>query len=159
MAEHPRRPYLLDSPLLRKHGRTIAQACFERSMLEWPEILEQFGHRGRDYTEEDFYWHLDYLDSAAEADAPAVFEDYTDWLVGLLTPRGLELRHIAGAFEMLAEEIERLPCPPRQADHKLGLIKILRSNRDRVLESPALPTSNTPAPGPIPGTLLHPFPS
>ncbi|CAN5767821.1 hypothetical protein BH23PLA1_BH23PLA1_39810 [soil metagenome] len=133
MAEHPRRPYQLDSPILRRHGLTIARAGFERSLRAWPELVKQFGQRGRDQTEEDFFWHLDYLDTAVEADAPAVFEEYADWLSGLLIARGLQARHIAGSFELLAEEIERLACPPRQASHRQGLVDLLRRNRDRIL--------------------------
>ena len=59
------RPYgLLRSPLLRAHGAALAEASFRRNYDTWPELFEQYGERGRQYTAEDNAWHLDFLDAS-----------------------------------------------------------------------------------------------
>lgn len=137
----PRRPYQLQSSLLRRHGAAIAQECFERAYATWPELEQRFGQRGRHHTAEDNFWHLDHLDTAVSAGAPEVFTEYTDWLVGLLLARGLGRHHIAGVYDFLAQSLDRIACPPRQESHRRELVHLLQQNRDRVL-------SGGPASGP-----------
>ena len=127
----PRRPYQLESPVLRRHGLAVARYCFEKCYETWPELDRQFGERGRHHTAEDNFWHLDYLDSAIAAGVPETFVEYTDWLVGLLTARGLTREQIAGAYEFLAEALERAGCPSSQHDHRRALVDLLRRGRDR----------------------------
>ena len=127
----PRRPYQLESPVLRRHGLAVANYCFEKCYATWPELDEQYGARGRHHTAEDNFWHLDYLDSAIAAEVPEVFLEYTDWLVGLLTARGLKREHIAGAYEFLAEALEQARCSRPQHEHRRALVDLLRQGRDR----------------------------
>jgi hypothetical protein len=129
----PRRPYQLENPLLRRHGLSIARYACDRCERAWPELEARYGERGRHHMAEDHFWHLDYLDSAAAAGEPAVFAEYTDWLVGLLTARGLERRHIAGTYEFLAEAIERVECPLKSEENRRTLLALLRENRARIL--------------------------
>lgn len=144
----PRRPYQLESPVLRRHGLAVAQYCFEKCYATWPELDEQYGERGRHHTAEDSFWHLDYLDSAVAADVPEVFDEYTDWLIGLLTARGMMRAHVAGAYGFLAEALERADCSPAQEDHRRTLVGMLRRGRDRAL---AAAPSDPSRPGTGPG--------
>jgi hypothetical protein len=129
----PRCPSQLRSPILRNHGHELARYCFERCYETWPELDERYGERGRRHTAQDNYWHLDYLDSAVDATCPEIFSDYTDWLVGLLTFRGLDRAHVAGVYGFLSDALARLECPPRHEGHRRLLIAILHENRDRIL--------------------------
>jgi hypothetical protein len=129
----PRRPYQLHCPILKRHGNDLARYCFDRSYETWPELDERYGERGRHHTAEDNYWHLDYLDTAAHAQCPEIFSDYTDWLVGLLTFRGLDRCHVAGVYGFLSEALDRVECPPQYEDQRRFLLAILRENRERLL--------------------------
>jgi hypothetical protein len=123
----------LHSPILKRHGHALARYSFDCTYETWPELEERYGERGRHHTAEDNYWHLDYLDSAAHADCPEIFADYTDWLVELLTFRGLDRCHVAGVYGFLSEMLDRVECSPRHEDHRRLLVAILQENRDRLL--------------------------
>jgi hypothetical protein len=136
---HPLPPSKLQSPVLRKHGKAVAKYCFEQCYATWPELDARYGERGRQYTAEDIFWHLEHLDEAVSAGEPALFACYADWLVGLLVARGLEQVHIAGAFGFLAEALAGVECTARQEGHRRELIAVLRSNQARSMEQRPLP--------------------
>jgi hypothetical protein len=129
----PRCPSQLRNPILKSHGHALARYCFDRSYETWPELDERYGERGRYHMAQDNYWHLDYLDSAADAICPEIFSDYTDWLVGLLSFRGMDRSHVAGVYGFLSEALARVECSPRQERHRRLLIAIVSENRDRIL--------------------------
>jgi hypothetical protein len=142
---HPRPPSRLHSPVLRRHARRVAADCFERIYATWPELDERYGERGRQYTAEDNFWHLDYLDEAVAAKQPEIFADYADWLTGLMLARGLVREHIAGAFGFLAEAIEQAECAPSRSEHRRELVNLLRGNQARVLGGSPLDNRNPSA--------------
>jgi hypothetical protein len=111
----------------------VAASSFERLYATWPELDERYGERGRHHTAEDNLWHLDHLDEAVAAGDPELFAHYTDWLVGLMLPRGLMREHVAGAYGFLADALERVECPRSQESHRRELVDTLRINQARVL--------------------------
>ena len=147
--ERPLRPWDLNSPLLRVHGAAIAKHSFDRCYETWPELDRRYGERGRRHTAEDNFWHLEHLDAAEAAGEPAAFAAYADWLVGLLSARGMDRSHVAGAFGFLAEALESVACPPRWEDHRRSLAAILRVNQSRILEG-AGRSLREPEPQPAP---------
>jgi predicted DNA-binding transcriptional regulator YafY len=114
--------------VLRAHARAVAAYRFDRIYATWPELGERFGPRGHDYTAMDNFWHLEHLDEVMAAGDAGLFDAYTDWLVGLLLPRGLEREHIAGAYGFLAEGLAAAACPASREAHRRELIALLRSN-------------------------------
>ncbi|MGE5756288.1 MAG: B12-binding domain-containing protein [Planctomycetaceae bacterium] len=134
--ERPVRPDALESPLLRVHGDDVARYCFDHCYATWPGLDERYRARGRHYTAEDNYWHLEHLDAAVASGEEGAFADYADWLVGLLSARGMERAHVAGAFGFLAEALERVGCPPAEEGHRQELIRLLRANQDRISGAP-----------------------
>lgn len=131
--ERPLPPTQLSSPLLRSHGRAMADHCFRRCYETWPEMDQRFGARGRHHIIQDAYWHLEHLDAAAMAGEPAIFAEYADWLVGLLEARGIGREQVAGAFGFLAEALGAAECPADREAHRAELLAMLRDNRGRIL--------------------------
>ena len=130
----PLAPSRIRSPVIRAHARAVAAYCFDRIYATWPELDERFGPRGRDYTAMDNFWHLEHLDEAVAVGDAGLFDAYTDWLVGLLLPRGLEREHITGAYGFLAEGLAAAACQASRETHCRELIALLRSNQARVLD-------------------------
>src|SRR4051794_8209849 len=87
--ERPMPPSQLGSPILRRQGRRAAAHCLRRCYETWPDLDAQYGARGRQFVAEDAFWHLEHLDAAVGAGAPAAFAEYADWLTGLLSARGV----------------------------------------------------------------------
>ncbi|HEX8202341.1 MAG TPA: hypothetical protein VF590_17820 [Isosphaeraceae bacterium] len=147
--EKPLPPSRLRSPLLRAHGAAVARYCFRKCYETWPELEARYGPRGRHFVAQDNYWHLEHLDTAAELHAPEIFEDYADWLVGLLRARGVEGEQLAGTFGFLAEGLAGIACKPQQEEHRGELIALLRAGQARAS------ARGTP-PGPDPTAVLDP---
>ncbi|HEX8204262.1 MAG TPA: hypothetical protein VF590_27540 [Isosphaeraceae bacterium] len=136
--ERPLHPSRLSSPLLRARGGAVARYCFAKCYETWPDLNQRHGARGRHYAAQDNYWHLEHLDAAVTLDSPKIFEDYADWLVGLLLARGLEREHVAGTFGFLAEGLERVECPAELLGHRREIVALLRDNAARILQTSAV---------------------
>src|ERR1700677_1043414 len=93
----PKPPTELRSPVLRAFGEVIAKACVGRIYATWPDLLDRYGERGRQFTAEDNIWHLNFLDAAIALGDPEYFCRYATWLVEFFAPRGLGPEHVAGA--------------------------------------------------------------
>lgn len=133
----PKTPSELRSPVLRRVGAGVAEACAERLYATWPGLVERYGERGRRFTAEDNLWHLNFLDVAVTLDDPGHFERYANWLVRFLGPRGLTPDHIAGAFGFLADGLADAECPAAHEAHRQSLVDLLRLTSEHVLGRPA----------------------
>ncbi|MCA1684864.1 MAG: hypothetical protein LC745_02535 [Planctomycetia bacterium] len=131
--ERPLPPSRISSPLLRRHGHSVAAYCVRRCYETWPELDERYGARGRQHAIRDGFWHLEHLDAAASSGEPRIFAEYADWLAGLLEARGIGREQVAGAFGFLAEAIETVAWPSSREAHRAELVAILRENQARVL--------------------------
>ena len=67
----------------------------------YPSLYERYGENGKKRTREDNQHHLDYLQSAYEADDSKLFVDYTVWLHELLSARGMNEKIIIDNYERL----------------------------------------------------------
>lgn len=67
----------------------------------YPSLYERYGENGKKRTREDNQHHLNYLQSAYDADDPKLFVDYTLWLHELLSARGMNERIIIDNYERL----------------------------------------------------------
>jgi hypothetical protein len=133
----PRAPSELRSPVLQKVGAVVAESCVDRLYATWPGLVERYGQRGRRFTAEDNLWHLNFLDVAVTMDDPGHLEQYADWLVRFLGPRGLTPEHIAGAFGFLADGLAVAECPDDHEMHRQSLVDLLRLASEHVLASGA----------------------
>ena len=132
----PKPPAELRSPVLRAFGVAIAEACVRRIYAAWPDLLDRHGERGRRFTAEDNFWHLNFLDAAVALGDPEHFRGYATWLVEFFAPRGLGPEHVAGAFRFLAEGLAAADVPPEQEGHRRELIEVLRETQARILPLP-----------------------
>ncbi|VVM34895.1 hypothetical protein, partial [Terribacillus sp. AE2B 122] len=67
----------------------------------YPSLYERYGENGKKRTREDNQHHLDYLQSAYDADDSKLFVDYTIWLHELLSARGMNEKIIIDNYERL----------------------------------------------------------
>ncbi|PSL44413.1 hypothetical protein B0H94_10823 [Salsuginibacillus halophilus] len=83
---------------------------------DYPWVWDKFGERGKEKTIEDNYHHLDHLYTAYSTGEAQIFLDYTDWLVTVLTSRGVGVDLIVDNFERLEKSIPgRLPQKEAEA--------------------------------------------
>jgi hypothetical protein len=142
----PKPPTELRSPVLRDFGAAIAKACVEQIYATWPDLLDRYGERGRQFTAEDNFWHLNFLDAAVALGDPEHFRRYATWLLEFFAPRGLGPEHVAGAFQFLAEGLAAAEVPPEQEGHRQELIEVLRDTGARIRALPLETGSGAPRP-------------
>ncbi|PAD34479.1 hypothetical protein CHI12_07895 [Terribacillus saccharophilus] len=73
----------------------------EEIFSAYPSLYERYGENGKKRTREDNQHHLDYLQSAYDADDSKLFVDYTIWLHELLSARGMNEKIIIDNYERL----------------------------------------------------------
>ena len=105
---HAPGPEHYSHPLLRAHGRALAEGATRMFEARWPAVMARYGERGRQHTYEDNYWHLSTLDTALRLESPAMFLEYVQWLRTMLLARGLEEAVIAANFTYLREALAPL---------------------------------------------------
>ncbi len=142
----PKPPAELRSPVLKSCGEAIAKACVERIYATWPDLLDRYGERGRQFTAEDNFWHLNFLDAALALGDREHFRRYATWLVEFFGPRGLGPEHVAGAFRFLAEGLAAAQVPPEQEGQRRELIEVLRDTGARILAVPVETGDGVPGP-------------
>lgn len=64
-------------------------------------LLERYGPKGKDRTNEDNLHHLNHLATARELRNSDVFKDYAVWLAGLLQSHGMKAALVIENFEIL----------------------------------------------------------
>ena len=136
----------LRSPVLRAVGEAIAEACVGRTYATWPDLLDRYGERGRQFTAEDNLWHLNFLDATIALGDREHFRRYATWLVEFFAPRGLGPEHVAGAFRFLAEGLAAADVAPEQDRQRRDLIEVLRETQARILTLPVETGSGGPRP-------------
>jgi hypothetical protein len=72
----------------------------------YPSLYERYGENGKIRTREDNQHHLNYLQTAYEADDSQLFKDYTMWLSELLSARGMNEKIIIDNYERLIPLLE-----------------------------------------------------
>jgi hypothetical protein len=82
----------------------IVKKLFDRFYEEFPS-LEKFGESGKKRTEEDIYYHFQYLETAYKLDNKQIFTDYSKWLQDILTSRGLDSFYLVLNYKWLIEEM------------------------------------------------------
>jgi hypothetical protein len=80
-------------------------ASVVRQMYKNPFWEHRFGARGRKFTEEDGFYHLQYLEQAYVANDAQIISSYARWLRSVLTSRGMTTRHLAGNFQLIRNEV------------------------------------------------------
>ena len=93
--------------LLESRRATLAKRVVD-VMFEDPFWADRFPPHGRQRSEEDLAFHVDYLVQALLASDPRILERYARWLQEVLTARGMCTIHLADSFDELARAIEGL---------------------------------------------------
>jgi hypothetical protein len=90
---------------MEKHDKDrIVKKLFDRFYQEFPS-LEKFGESGKKRTEEDIYYHFQYLETAYKLNNIQIFTDYSKWLQDILTSRGLDSFYLVLNYKWLIEEL------------------------------------------------------
>jgi hypothetical protein len=88
----------------------FAEAASDRHLAAHPAELDRYGSGARDWCVNDLRWLL--LWAIMEADGQAIdFDSQLDWLARLLAARDYPMSSLAGALDVLADEIaQTLPA-------------------------------------------------
>ncbi|MFB1099886.1 hypothetical protein [Terribacillus sp. JSM ZJ617] len=84
----------------------ILDKIVEEIFNAYPSLYERYGENGKKRTREDNQHHLDYLQTAYDADDSKLFVGYTIWLYELLSARGMNERIIIDNYERLIPLLE-----------------------------------------------------
>ena len=95
------------------HQEIIDELVFEISrkvFLQYPELLEQYGEKGRSQTVTDLQKHFHYLQTAFRLEAPELFVDHVKWLFNVLKSRGIEINYVYTGLSIMKESLQgKLP--------------------------------------------------
>jgi methanogenic corrinoid protein MtbC1 len=97
--------------------RWVAEALYRRHS----RALAFRGARGRQHTEQDIAYHVEFLDAALTTGAPVFFTDYLRWLATVLESRGIPVQMLDESLALLAE-FYRQALPPAAAGPVVDLI-------------------------------------
>ncbi|MDF1528542.1 MAG: cobalamin-dependent protein [Sedimenticola sp.] len=79
----------------------LLDAIINAYRLQQPEPFQRGGAAFEQKCREDIAYHLDYLNMAADADAPEIFAEYSRWLRDVLNSRNVPARCVAFSYELL----------------------------------------------------------
>jgi methanogenic corrinoid protein MtbC1 len=79
--------------------RWVAEALYRRHS----RALAFRGARGRQHTERDIAYHVEFMDAALTTGAPVFFTDYLRWLATVLESRGIPVQMLDESLKLLAE--------------------------------------------------------
>ncbi|MGM0845799.1 MAG: hypothetical protein ACQEUT_12560 [Bacillota bacterium] len=82
--------------------------------LQHPEILEEYGEKGRTQTISDLQKHFLHLQTAFRLEAPELFLDHVKWLQNVLSSRKIEIRFVMTGLTIMKENVKKLP--PEKAE-------------------------------------------
>lgn len=73
--------------------------------LKHPELLEEYGEKGRSQTITDLQKHFHHLQTAYRLEAPELFVEHIKWLFNVLTSRGIEISFVLTGLSILKESL------------------------------------------------------
>ncbi|RAS71725.1 hypothetical protein [Priestia endophytica] len=85
----------------------IVAEVTEEIYTEYPELLQKFGRSGKQKCQEDNEHHLNQLRAAVHHDNVKMFIDYSEWLDGILTSRGMKTDHLTDNFARLIKHFKK----------------------------------------------------
>jgi MerR family transcriptional regulator, light-induced transcriptional regulator len=97
--------------------RWVAEALYQRH-AQAPALR---GARGRQHTEQDIAYHVEFLAAALTTAAPVFFTDYVRWLATVLESRGVPVQMLNESLELLTE-FYREALPPAAAGPVMDLL-------------------------------------
>ncbi|EDL62738.1 hypothetical protein [Bacillus sp. SG-1] len=83
----------------------IAQSVFRKH----PELLENYGEKGRTQTMSDLHKHFHYLQTAFRLQAPEIFIDHIKWLFNVLISRNVDIHFVLTGLSLMKERTGELP--------------------------------------------------
>lgn len=83
------------------------EATVQALYARHPEWDQRWGLAGREATERDVAYHLDYLEAALRHDVPEMFEHYAAWLRDVLETRDVPSATMVESFHELAAQLRR----------------------------------------------------
>lgn len=67
----------------------IVNTVVEKMYVDYPDLHERYGEKGKKKAIEDNHHHMKHLETAYELNNPAFFTDYAVWLNGILEKFGM----------------------------------------------------------------------
>lgn len=92
---------------VRDSRRLLVDAAVEEMYRRHPEWVARWGSHGREMTERDTAYHLEFLEASLRAGKNDIFARYAAWLAGLLRARDVPLEALTESFEILETLLQR----------------------------------------------------
>ena len=80
-------------------ARSVTAALY----LEFPDLIQKHGERGRAKCLQDMHYNIEHLIPAVDLQHPEMFAQYVMWLDGMLRARGVATRDVRRCLELLRE--------------------------------------------------------
>lgn len=92
---------------LNEAREELAQIITELHFKNHPELLEQYGERGRKKCHQDALYHISYLEQAVRVNSNALFSNYLDWARTMLKERGIPEQDLIDNVTYIKEAIQQ----------------------------------------------------
>jgi methanogenic corrinoid protein MtbC1 len=92
----------------------VARAITEEFFLNYPDRVDRYGEKGRQFCNADACFHIQFLAGAIEAGSPEAFGDYSRWTARMLGARGIAAHTLEGNFEQLENHLSGVLLPDEQ---------------------------------------------
>jgi methanogenic corrinoid protein MtbC1 len=115
-----------DSLEIRERSQAAVRWVTEALYRRHAQALPLRGARGRQHTEQDIAYHVEFLGAALTTGAAVFFTDYVRWLATVLESRGVPVQMLDESLELLAE-FYREALPPAVAGPVMDLLDQGRS--------------------------------
>lgn len=99
---------------LRRHELFIAESVTEAFLARHPDWVARYGDRARTAGVEDARYHVQFLSSAIEHDAPQAFAVYVRWTTRVLESRGIDRTFLFENLLQVQEAAARLVAAPER---------------------------------------------
>ncbi|HEX4683348.1 MAG TPA: hypothetical protein VH277_11590, partial [Gemmatimonadaceae bacterium] len=89
---------------LLRDKEQIARAVTAAIYIDFPDLIEKHGERGRAKCLQDMHYNIEHLIPAVDLQQPELFAQYVRWLDGMLRARGVATRDVRRCLELLRDE-------------------------------------------------------
>lgn len=92
---------------LEEHKQALAQIMTELHFESRPELVEEYGEKGKEKYYEDAFYHINYLSQAIRVDSQKIFNSYLDWARTMLRERGIGVNDLIDSMSFLKEAVDQ----------------------------------------------------
>ncbi|MFS0781033.1 hypothetical protein [Bacillus sp. 1P06AnD] len=109
----------------------LSEQLTDRLYQRFPELESRYGEEGRQKCVEDNKHHYRHLSTAFAMKDKAIFTQYSEWLNGILSARGMETVYLKENFRLMEKRFEDQHIDDTNGEN-LFYIKCLRESIEQL---------------------------